>query len=139
LALNSTTGIHSGTPVAVSGTFSFMIGVKDSAGATGSGSFQLTIQGPSLSTGLNRIGSFAQVVSGGGWKTTMTLSNLSSVTVNAQINLYSDNGNPITLPLIFPQSGSITFAPSVGLTISPNDSIVIQSTASTSSIGVGWD
>jgi hypothetical protein len=136
LSLNTTTGILSGTPVAVSGTFYSMIAVKDSAGTTGSGSFQLTIQQPS--TGLSRIGSFAQFASGGGWKSTITLINLSAVTVNAQVNLYSDNGSPITLPLTFPQFGSSMSAPSVGLTVPPNDSIVIKSNASTSPIGVGW-
>ncbi len=138
LTLNSKTGVISGTPIAVSGTFSFTLVVSDSSGATGSGTFQLIVQQPSISTPLGRIGSFAQVASGGGWKTTLTLINLSATTVNAQINLYSDSGSPIILPLTFPQFGSNTSASSVNLTLTPNESIVIESNATTSSINVGW-
>jgi len=85
-----------------------------------------------------RIGSFAQVASGGGWKTTITLINLSAVSVDAQINLYSDNGSPMTLPLTFPQFASSTTGSSVNLTLSPNQSLVVESNAATSSIAVGW-
>lgn len=138
LSLNSTTGTVGGTPVGVSGTFNFTIAVHDTNASVGSTSFQLTIQPPSISTTLTRVGSFAQVVSGGGWKTTMTLLNLSAITVNAQINLYADNGSPLTLPLTFPQFGLSTSTSSINLTLSPNESVAVQSEASTSSIGVGW-
>ena len=36
---------------------------------------------------LPRVGSFAQVATGAGWSTSMTLRNLSAATVNAQVNL----------------------------------------------------
>jgi hypothetical protein len=68
----------------------------------------------------------------------MTLINLSAITVNAQINLYADNGSPMTLPLTFPQFGLSISTSSVNLTLTPNESLVVQSEASTSSIGVGW-
>jgi uncharacterized protein (TIGR03118 family) len=139
LTLNSSTGTVSGAPVAVGATFSFTVSVTDSSGAKTFGSFQLTTtQAPTAST-TTRIGSFAQLASGGGWKTTMALINLSASTVNAQINLYADNGNPLSLPLTFPEFAAGTaLAPSIGLTLSPNDSIVIQSNASTPAIGMGW-
>src|SRR5262245_3599675 len=105
LSLNPTTAVLSGTPVGVSGTFNFTVGVHDVLGAAGSKSFQLTIQPPFSSTPLKRVGGFAQLASGGGWKTTMTLMNLSAVTVNARVNLYADSGSPMTLPLVFPQIG----------------------------------
>jgi uncharacterized protein (TIGR03118 family) len=138
LSLDSKTGTISGTPVGIGGTFSFTLSVKDSTGATGVGSLQLTIQQPSVATPLARIGGFAQLASGGGWKTTMTLINTSNTTVNAQINLYADNGTPLTLPLTFPEFGSSLGGSSVGVTLTPNDSVVIQTAASTSSINVGW-
>src|SRR5581483_10398008 len=97
LSLNSSTGVISGTPVAVGGTFSFTLTVKDSNGASSIGSFQVTVQQPSISTALARVGSFAQVTSGGGWATTMTLINVSAATVNAQVNLYADTGSPLNL------------------------------------------
>jgi hypothetical protein len=138
LSLNATTGVLSGTPVDVAGTFSFTIAVSDSAGTTGSGSYQLTIQQPSLSPGLSRIGSFAQLVSGGGWKTTLTLINPSAATVNAQINLYADNGTPMVLPLTFPQFGSSMSTQSLSLTLGPNDSVVIQSSSPAAAVSDGW-
>jgi uncharacterized protein (TIGR03118 family) len=138
LSLNSTTGTLSGTPVAIGATFNFTITMTDSTGATGSGSFQLNIQPSATSTPLARIGSFAQVASGGGWKTTMTLINLSANTVNAQVNLYADNGTASTLPLSFPQFGAITAASSMSVSVGPNDSIVIQSPASGSTVVTGW-
>lgn len=137
LTLNSTTGTISGTPVTVGGTFSFTVSVKDSSGASTSDSFQLTIQQPSSTATLTRIGSFAQTASGAGWNTTMTLINLSGATVNAQINLYADSGKPMTLPLLFPEFGSGMMASSVNLTLTPNGSVVIQTNVSTA-LGEGW-
>src|SRR5262249_55131782 len=93
LSLNSATGVLSGAPVEVSGTFYFTISVNDSSGAAATASFQLTIQPPFISAPMSRIGSFAQVASGGGWKTTLTLINSSATTVNAQVDLYADNGS----------------------------------------------
>ena len=137
LSLNAATGAVNGTPATISGTFSFTVSVRDTAGAIGSGSFALTIN-PANSGAPARIGSFAQVASGGGWKTRMTLINLSAATVNSQINFYADSGSPLTLPLTFPQFALSTTASSVNLTLSPNESLVIESEASTSSIVVGW-
>jgi uncharacterized protein (TIGR03118 family) len=138
LTLNSTTGALSGTPVAIGGTFNFTVTMTDSTGAMGSGSFQLTVQPPATSTPLTRIGSFAQLASGGGWKTSMTLINLSANTVNAQINLYADNGTASTLPVTFPQYGSSSAMSSMSVTVGPNDSVVIQSGGSTGPVGLGW-
>jgi hypothetical protein len=87
-----------------------------------------------------RIGSFAQVASGAGWSTSMTLTNLSASTVNAQINFYNDNGSPLMLPLGFPGSTiASTSSPSVSLTIAPNQSVKIQtSSSSATTLNVGW-
>jgi uncharacterized protein (TIGR03118 family) len=138
ISLDSTTGILTGTPTPVGGTFSFTIAMTDSTGAKGTGFFQLTIQPPTSSTPLNRIGSFGQLASGGGWKTTITLINLSANTVNAQINLYGDNGSPAVFPVSFPEFNSTSMASSsVSVSVGPNDSMVIQSAAA-ASMAVGW-
>jgi hypothetical protein len=86
--------------------------------------------------GLVRVGSFAQIASGGGWKTTMTLVNLSSDSVEARVSLYADNGSPLTLPLAFLNS-SVT-ASSVNVTIASNNLVVIESEASSPSVAAGW-
>jgi hypothetical protein len=138
LSLSSTTGTISGTSAAIGVAFNFMVTVTDSSGATGVGSFQLTIQQPTVSATSARVGSFAHVVSGGGWKTTMTLINLSGSTVNAQVNLYTDNGNPIPFPMAFPEFSSSSFGSSCSLTLGPNSSVVIQTAAAGPAISVGW-
>jgi hypothetical protein len=138
LSLNSTTGIISGTPLAVTGVFNFGVAFSDATGVTGSGSLQLTVQpAAAVSSTLAAIGGFAQVAAGGGWKTTIALINLSTATVNGQINFYSDNGNALTLPLTFPQFGLSTSASSQTFTLIPNESLVIDSEAA-SSMSVGW-
>ena len=138
LSLNSTTGALSGTPLVIGGTFNFSITMTDTTGATGSGFFQLPIQQPATSTPMSRIGSFAQIASGGGWKSTMTLINLSASTVTAQINIYGDNGNAATFPLAFPQFASSTAGSSLSVSVGPNDSIVIQSPSFAPSVVTGW-
>lgn len=138
LSLNPATGLISGTPLAVTGLFNFGVGFNDAAGATGSGSLQLMIQPPaSTSATLAAIGGFAQVASGAGWKTTITLINLSMVTTNGQVNFYSDSGSALTLPLTFPQFGLTTSASSQTFTLSPNESLVIDTEAA-STLNVGW-
>ena len=137
LSLNATTGQITGTPAAIGATFSFTVSMADSTGATGFGTFQLNIQ-PATTTTMSRIGSFAQVASGGGWKSNLTLINLSSSAVNAQINFYGDNGSASMTPLSFPQYSSSTVSSSVNVSVGPNDSVVIQSTSSSSSVATGW-
>jgi hypothetical protein len=68
----------------------------------------------------------------------MTLINLSSNTVFAQINTYGDKGVASTFPLAFPQFSSSTVGSSMTVSVGPNDSVVIQSGASNPSVGVGW-
>jgi uncharacterized protein (TIGR03118 family) len=137
LSLNAATGTISGTPIGVSGTFSFTLNVSDSSGSTSTGSFQLNIQPASIPLPMTRVGSFAQVAAGAGWKSIMTLINLSAGTVNAQVNFYADNGNPLTLPLVFPEFGSTAAGASVNVTLTPNDSIVIESDG-LAAMSVGW-
>jgi hypothetical protein len=88
--------------------------------------------------GLSRIGSFAQIASGNGWKTTMTLINLSAGVVNARINLYANDGSPLILPLVFPLFGTTSTNSFANVTIAPNSSVVVATEALTASIAVGW-
>jgi len=87
---------------------------------------------------LSRVGSFAQVVSGGGWKTQITLINRSVSVVTGQISFYSDGGDSLILPLVLPQSNSRTTSSVVGVSIAPNGTFVVESEAATSSVAVGW-
>ena len=84
------------------------------------------------------VGSFAQIASGGGWSTTMTLANPSTAAVNAQINLYDDNGNGLVLPLSVLKLGTSTTVSSLALMLGPGETAQIRTAASTASIAVGW-
>src|SRR5438034_9878522 len=66
--------------------------------------------------GLPRVGSFAQIASGAGWKTTIVLVNLSSIAVSARVNFYGDSGNPLILPLVL-ADGSGTASSSIDLSM----------------------
>ncbi len=86
---------------------------------------------------LPRVGSFAQVASGGGWKTTLTIVNLSDVAVTARLNFYADAGTPLVLPLTLSDGSHVTDS-SVSLTLQPRGSGVIETEAPTTDISTGW-
>src|SRR5438094_443785 len=86
--------------------------------------------------GFPRVGSFAQVASGAGWKTTIVLVNLSSIAVSARVNFYGDSGNPLILPLVL-ADGSGTASSSIDLSMQARGSAVLQTAASTSSVSLG--
>lgn len=73
--------------------------ITDRLAAQASGGFQ--------SSPANTLASIAQVASAGGWDTTLTLVNLSTVPSGATLNFFDDSGNPLSLPFTFPQ-GTIT-------------------------------
>lgn len=92
---------------------------------------------------LGLVGSLAQIASAGGegWKTTMIGVNLGAAASNLRVNFIDDNGNPLTLPLTFPQTPA---APQVSqsaynTTLNPMAQIVVQSTGPSSSpLLQGW-
>ena len=59
-----------------------------------------------IATAQSAVGSFAHVVSGGGWTTTFTIHNTGSATAGVHLQFYGDNGSPLSLPLTFPQGDS---------------------------------
>src|SRR3989449_1241942 len=87
--------------------------------------------------GLPRVGRFAQIASGAGWKTTIDLVNLSSIAGSARVNFYGDSGNPLILPLVL-ADGSGTASSSIDLSMQARGSAVLQSEATTSAVSLGW-
>jgi hypothetical protein len=92
-------------------------------------------------TGLNAVGSMAQMASGGLWNTTITLVNNSSATATARLNFFDDNGRPFLLPLTFPQTSSA--APLLAFTLdrslAPGAALVVQTAGQTSQATLsGW-
>jgi hypothetical protein len=83
-------------------------------------------------------GSFAQIASGGGWKTTLTLVNSGATRVTGVVSFYGDSGSPLTLPLTFPQSGTTATSSFTTLSVEPNATFVVESESTASSVMVGW-
>jgi hypothetical protein len=82
------------------------------------------------------------LASAGFWTTTITLVNTGTTPVQARLNFFDDNGKPLTLPLSFPQSSSVTgplLASTLDRTLNPGAELVIQSTGPNSQPTlVGW-
>jgi hypothetical protein len=70
-------------------------------------------------------GSMAQVASGGGWQSTFTLVNTGASSAQAQLSFFDDNGNPLSLPLTFVQSGAVTTSSTVVDVIAAGATLVI--------------
>jgi hypothetical protein len=70
-------------------------------------------------------GAMAQIVSGGGWQTTLTLVNTSSAAATAKVSFFGDDGSALSLPLSFPQTGTLSTATSVSQSIPAGGSLVI--------------
>ena len=138
-----------GVPVGATGTITVTGGTGAFAGATGlytnvtgsgtaTGTFTSNIQASgsgSFKAPNYRVagtpsyaGSMAHVAAGGGWKTTVTLVNNGTAAAQVRVNFFDDAGNPLTLPLTFPQGvAAPASAPSVTQAMRPGAELVIES------------
>ena len=75
--------------------------------------------------------SASQIASGGGWKTTLTLVNLSSSQNSLRVTFQGDDGRSLTLPLVITQQGNpqTASASSVDRTLAPGATLLIESEA----------
>jgi len=115
------------------GTVTFQV---VAAAAGGSSSFNVagvtfTIDQQAASIpGLVPAGSLAEVVSEGGWSFELDAVNLGSSAATARVNFADGTGNPLQLPLTFPQKSTTALpelAASLDRSINPNARIVIDS------------
>ena len=90
------------------------------------GGLSYTVQ---QSGGLANVGSIAQIASEGTWKTTFDFLNLGSSPAQMEVTFSDDVGNPLSLPLAFPQvlTGPVV-ASTLDRTLNPNAQIVMEST-----------
>jgi hypothetical protein len=136
-------GIITGFPLGSPATQPFACGgpFGISAGPDGAIWFTETAGGKigraALSSGSS---SMAQLASGGGWTTTITLTNTGASPAQAVLSFLDNNGNPLQLPLTFPQgSYSPVTASTFTATITAGAELVVASTGSVSqSTQVGW-
>jgi hypothetical protein len=110
--------------------------------------FSLEQQADSANS-LGFVASMAQLASAAGWTTSMTLINTSASASNARLSFFDNSGNPLNLPLNFPQtnlgpgwtqaSPTPLFAPSLDRTIAPNAQLVMVTADSGTTVPqVGW-
>ena len=71
-------------------------------------------------------GALLHIASGNGWQTTFVLFNASGFTAQAQLKFLDDGGNPLPLPLEFPETGATSNASSLIQSIPANSSLWIQ-------------
>jgi hypothetical protein len=71
-------------------------------------------------------GTLTQIASGGGWQTLITLVNTDNSSAVAQLNFLDEQGNAMTLPLLFPQTGVVSSTSSVSQTLAAGASLLIQ-------------
>lgn len=76
-------------------------------------------------------GLMAHIASGNGWKTTFVLVNTGASTAQARLGFFGDNGNPLVLPLSFPQSGegASSMSASIDHTLAAGATLLIESAA----------
>jgi hypothetical protein len=65
-------------------------------------------------------GSMAQLAFAGGWTTAFTLVNTGTAPVQATLSFFGNNGNPLPVPLVFPQSGTTAAPPAATTTLTVN-------------------
>jgi len=129
-----------------SGSFSNVTGSGTSTGlfsshltASGSGVLRLPLN--HVPGTLAYAGSMAHLASGGGWKTTVILLNNGATAAQAQVSFFDDSGNPLTLPITYPQGGTITIATlsmaTVNQTIPAGGELVIESQGPDSTLTLG--
>jgi hypothetical protein len=70
-------------------------------------------------------GSMAHIAAGGGWQTTFTLINPSASSAQVQLSFFDDDGNALSLPLTYVQTGATTTASSITQTIAAGATLVL--------------
>jgi virginiamycin B lyase len=75
-------------------------------------------------------GSTAHLVSGGGWKTTFTITNGGGATAGVEIKFFGDNGDPLVLPISSPlQPGATTNTSTISLPLPAHFTVVLETEA----------
>lgn len=85
------------------------------------------------------VGSAAHVVSGGGWKTTLTLTNIGDKEARIRLQFWSSAGAPLALPVTSSQSGSgIVTASTVERVIAPGAILFVETAGTAAETLQGW-
>jgi hypothetical protein len=71
-------------------------------------------------------GSMAHVAYNGGWQTTFTLVNTGISPAQVTLSFFDDNGSPLSVPLLFPQTTSANRTTSVTRNLAASSSLIIE-------------
>ena len=82
-------------------------------------------------------GDMAHLASGGGWKTTIVLLNNGSVSAQAKLNFFGDNGLSLVLPLTFPQGSPATSSSTFNATLQPGAEVILESQGPADTLSTG--
>ena len=138
--------ITKGSTGSGNGMVTYQVAANSGAGRSGTltiAGLTFTVEEASTSIqGLSSAGSMAQLASGGGqWTTTITLLNTGTVPAEARLNFFDDNGNPLSLPLTFPQSPSSAgplLASTLDRTVNSGAALLIETAGLNNALAVGW-
>lgn len=75
-------------------------------------------------------GTLAHVAAGAGWLTTFTLTNTGTSTATFELSFFDNNGNAVSLPLMFLDSGETTTSSALSQTLAAGATVVIATNAS---------
>jgi hypothetical protein len=133
----SGTGMVAGTPK-TSGNWQFKVAVTDAAGAQATGLVCISITDAQSS--LTPRGVFSQVVSGGGWGSSIYLINPASKAVQASLAFRADDGSPLRLPLTTTAGGAShsTMDSQLELTLAPGSTALVVTSSDSVSELQGW-
>ncbi len=126
--------LTSGSSGTGSGRVTYRVTANSGAARSGtlaiSGLSFIVEQVAGITTGLNVAGSMGQLASGGYWTSTITLVNTGTAAAQARLNFFDDAGNPLLLPVTFPQSSSsgTLLASTIDRTLTAGAALVLQST-----------
>ncbi len=124
--------------------------IAANVGAARSGSITIAdksfiVEQAALAFSFTSTASMPHLAIAGSWETTLTLVNTSASTAQARLNFFDNNGNPLTLPLTFPQTAATPgstpvplLASTVDRTLNPGAILVIKSTGPGADPIVGW-
>ena len=105
------------------------------------GSLELTLPFTVTPLTLSGGGSMPQLVSGGGWDTSLTLLNLGGSPTRVRLDFFREDGSPSSLPFTRPQSPSAS-AQRAGMfntTLNTNALLMLDTTdLESQTVGVGW-
>ena len=81
---------------------------------------------PALANVVAGKGTLAHVTYNGGWQTIITLVNVGTAAAQTTLSFFDDNGNPMAVPLTYPQTGATTSSASIKRTLAPGESLIME-------------